>query len=134
MTLQISHKEEVRKLESILMGLEQVQVETVHTFHAGMYCRTVYTPKGLVLVGVEIKVPTIVFFDGVGSVFTAGEWVKISGSMLFRGESGRKQVFISEEDCTISMVFPTKATTIEEAEKEFTDEYDMLMTNRLGEK
>jgi hypothetical protein len=44
--------------------------------------------------------------------------------------AGRKQVFVSRSTVTITMLFPTLARTVEEAEAEFTDEAAGLLSRR----
>ena len=41
-----------------------------------------------------------------------------------------KQIFISKTPVIITMTFPTSAKTIEEAEREFTDEHELLLSRR----
>jgi hypothetical protein len=61
----------------------------------------------------------------------AGEnWMELEGYNVLPASAGRKQVFVSVSDVVITMVFPTKATTVEAAEAEFTDEAAMLLSRK----
>ena len=57
-----------------------------------------------------------------------GRTVRLKGTHIFRASAGRRQIFVAYEDTTISMSFATKAKTLLEAEAEFTDETDLLMS------
>ena len=53
-----------------------------------------------------------------------------SGYSVLKGMDGRRQVFSAFEDTYITMFFASNASTVEEAEKEFTDEWQLLTNNR----
>ena len=57
-----------------------------------------------------------------------GRTVRLKGTHIFRASAGRRQIFVAYEDTTISMSFATRAKTLLEAEAEFTDETDLLMS------
>lgn len=121
----------VANLEKMILGLPQVKIHTHHVIHAGMYARTIVIPAGVVLTGALVKRPTLLMV--IGDVLVSRgdeEGVRITGSAVIPASAGRKQVFIAHADTTVTMVFPTQATTIEQAESEFTDDTDMLMSRR----
>ncbi len=94
-----------------------------------MYVRTARVPAGVVLVGAQIKVPTVLIVSGDADVWTGEVWHHLSGHSVLSGEAGRKQLFVTRSAVEMSMVFPTRATTVAEAEAEFTD--DHLMGEQL---
>lgn len=120
----------VRALETEVAKLPQVELETTHTFHAGMYARTIKIPKGVMITGALIKIATILICVGEGVVYTAEGSKEYSGYNVFSAMAHRKQAFLASEDTYLTMLFPTKSSTIAEAEAEFTDEVDLLLTNR----
>lgn len=124
----------VREAESKLLAMPQVDIPTQHSFHAGMYARTVTIPAGVAITGALIKIPTLLIVNGRCEVFTGGEVVELSGYNVIQASANRKQVFLAHEDTTLTMLFPTTATTIEQAENEFTDEADMLQTRQAENK
>ncbi|HEV8493045.1 MAG TPA: hypothetical protein VGR76_12280 [Candidatus Angelobacter sp.] len=113
-----------------MMELEQVPIVTEHVLHAGMYSRTITMPPGTPLVGALIKIPTLVITVGDGCVFVNGKWKQVRGYQVIPGCKGRKQAFYSTGPLVITMVFPTKARTVAEAEAEFTDEAALLLSRR----
>ena len=121
----------VRRLEDELIGMPQVDIETKHTFHAGMYARTITIPAGVVLTGALIKLPTIVIVEGDCTVFVGGDQPsRLVGYHVLQAAAGRKQVFMAHRNTHVTMMFPSAAQTVEDAENEFTDEAHRLLSRR----
>lgn len=118
----------VSRLESGLREMEQVPIQTTHHFHGGMYSRTIRIPKGVVITGALIRIPTLLIASGHVTVYAGGDPFELVGYNVLPGSAGRKQVFIAHEDTDLTMVFPSQAKTVEEAEEEFTAECDLLMS------
>lgn len=129
-SMDVAAIDQVRALEDAAMKMPNVQLKTDHTFHAGVYTRTIFLPTGMMITGALIKIPTVVITSGSLIAYT-GEGLKpLEGYHVLQAEAGRKQAFVAGADSYITMIFATNATTIEEAEREFTDEYELLLTNR----
>lgn len=123
--------EMVRRIENVAETLPQVPILTDHRLHAGMYARTIYVPAGVMVTGALIKVPTILILHGNAIVYVGDDVpMHCVGYNVLTAAAGRKQAFVAETDICLTMIFPTKATTIEEAEEEFTDEAHRLLTRR----
>lgn len=124
----------VRRLEAELIGMPQVDIPTSHVFHGGMYARTIVIPAGVVLTGALIKVATLVIVNGDCTVFLGSEaQQRLFGYHVLPASEGRKQVFMAHADTHVTMVFPSDATTIEQAENEFTDEAHKLLSRRVDQ-
>jgi hypothetical protein len=120
--------DKVRQLETEVLKLPQVKVPTDHVLHAGMYCRTMLVPAGTILTGVLLKVKTILIIEGHFILLVGNKPQEIQGYNIFTGQANRKQAGIAITAANVSMIFPTKAKTIEEAEEEFTDEPHLLFS------
>lgn len=117
----------------LLLKAPQIDLVTEHVFHAGMYARTIRLPAGVALTGALIKIPTLLIVHGEADVLTEDGWAQIRGYGVFSGSAGRKQVFVTRGPVEMTMIFPTQARSVEEAEEEFTDEYEKLMSrNKTG--
>ncbi|NYT44594.1 hypothetical protein H0A64_07105 [Alcaligenaceae bacterium] len=126
--------DQVREFENVTRQCPQINVQTEHTLHAGMYARTIRLPAGVVLTGVLIKIPTTVIVHGICRVFTGERFMNLAGYHVIAAGAGRKQIFITQTDTVITMIFPSTAQTVEQAENEFTDEAHLLMSrNDSGE-
>ena len=117
-------------MESHLLGIEQVAIQTHHHFHAGLYSRTIRIPAGVMITGALIKIPTLLIVSGHVSVFIGGKSIELVGYHVVPGQAGRKQVFLAHADTDLTMTFATLAKTVEEAESEFTDQPTALMSRQ----
>ena len=122
--------EKVQRLETVALGMDQIPIKTDHHFHAGLYSRTIRIPAGVMITGALISIPTLLIVSGHSTVFVGGESIELCGYHVLPGQAGRKQVFIAHADTDLTMIFATQATTVEQAESEFTDEFDLLGSRR----
>lgn len=118
------------QVEAIIRECPQARIPTFQMIHGGVYTRTVKVPAGNVIASVFIKIPTTVIVVGAAKIFIGEEVIEVHGHNVLPAGKGRKQVFLAITDIFITMIFPTKAKTTEEAEAEFTDDVDDLMSRR----
>ncbi len=110
--------------------LPQAAVGTEHHLHAGVYSRTIHIPKGTLIIGTEMQCATQLVQYGHG-FFTDGNGTKeMHGYVVMEGLPHRQCAFLATEDTWATMFFATKATTVEEAEKEFCSDPKQLLTNQ----
>ena len=112
------------------LALPQLEVKTEHVIHGGMYSRTIKLDAGVVLVGALIKVSTMLVVSGKTAVFTGANWIELEGQHVIPARAGRKQIFVTRAETSITMTFRTDAKTVEQAEQEFTDEAELLMSRQ----
>lgn len=121
----------VAALEQRVLALPQIPIHTQHVLHAGMYARTITIPAGVVLTGALVKRATLLVVSGDVIVSRGDdEGLRITGVAVLPASAGRKQAFATYADTTVTMVFPTSAATVEEAEAEFTDDTELLFSRR----
>lgn len=121
----------VRALEEhSLAHMPQVDIETTHSLHAGCYARTIRIPANVMLTGALMKIPTLLVFSGDADVIVGDHSERLTGYHVLEGAADRKTAFIAYADTWLTMSFATQATTVEEAEREFTDEYERLMSRK----
>ena len=122
---------QIKSLCSVLeRDFPQAKIETEHLFHAGMYARTVWMPAGSVVVGARIKIQTILILNGHVRMKTGENWEELAGYCVLSGAAGRRGIVVVLEDTVATMIFPTNAKTVEEAEQQFTDEFEELGTRK----
>lgn len=124
--------DKVRELEALTRELPQVEIATDHVLHGGMYARTITIPAGVLLTGVFIRVPTLLVFDGNATVNAGDEPVTLAGYHVLAASAHRRQAFVAHADTRLTMVFATQATSVAEAEAEFTDEAHLLFSRKPG--
>jgi hypothetical protein len=117
----------VSQFADVLRQLPQTSFVTEHLLHAGMYTRTVRLPPDTAAAAVLIKVPTVLIFVGSARVYSDDEVIYVEGYSVLPGSAGRKIAFVTHTEVAMSMMFPTTVTTVDEAQKQFTDEYELLV-------
>lgn len=118
--------DKVRQLEERVLRLPQVDIETQHVFHAGIYARTIMVPAGVVATGTLIKRSTTLIVCGNAIVFIGDKTLELNGYYVLPASANRKQAVFAKSDTYLTMMFATDATTVEDAEAEFTDEVEFL--------
>lgn len=123
----------IAEIERRMRERPQIHPPMEHVLHAGMYARTCRLDAGVAIVSVLIKIPTLLIVCGAAHVFAGDRWYQIEGYQCMAAAAGRKQIYVTERPTEITMVFPSQAGTVEEAESEFTDEAEALLSRRQGE-
>lgn len=118
----------VKEIETALLTLEQIKLTTHHVINNGVYYRTIRLNGGEAIVGALIKIPTTVIISGHMRVHIGSKVITVDGYEVIPAKANRKQVMYALSDCTVTMCFATNATTVEEAEDEFTDESSRLIS------
>lgn len=116
----------VRAYELMAGELTQIPLETTHVIHAGMYARTVTIPAGVTITGAHVKRSTTLILQGEVLAYIGDETLHLTGYNVIAASPGRKQAFFAKSDVNLTMLFATQATTVEQAEAEFTDETHLL--------
>ncbi len=123
-TLQMVHEE--------LMRYQQIPIATEHVLHGGMYARTIRLEPGVVMEGSLIKRATLLIVNGSTSLIAGDEAMELEGYNVLPGCAGRKQLFVTRGCVEMTMIFPTQAKTVEEAENEVFAEAELLMSRSDG--
>jgi hypothetical protein len=112
----------IAAIEDFIRALPQEDVRTRHVLHGGMYARTIRMRAGKVCFNVLIRIPTLLVVSGHCRIHTGDGVFEIKGHCVLPCSPGRKNVAYALSDTDFTMVFPTTAQTVEEAEDEFTDD------------
>ncbi len=116
--------------EKLLTEGEPCEIATEHHIHAGVYSRTIRVPAGAALTSVIVKCPTQFIGSGDFTLTDGATGKRFKGYHVFDGAAPRVAGIVAHSDCAFTMLFATNAKTVEEAEKEFTDETDRLVTSK----
>jgi hypothetical protein len=130
-SMSIAAIDKVRALEEITRELPQENIMTWHVLHGGVYSRTIQIKADVILTGALVKVPTTLTIHGDVVVFVDDDRVRLTGYHVLPASAGRKQAFIAIADTMLTMAFRTDAKSIQQAEEEFTDDADQLMSRKL---
>lgn len=119
----------VRQVEAIAATKPQVSVNVNHFLFAGMYVRTCTIPPRVMITGALVKIPTILVVNGDVLIYIGVEEPKrVTGYHVLTAEANRKQIFVGIEPTELTMLFPSDAKTVKQAEEQFTDEWRLLTT------
>ena len=124
--------ESVRALESVLLQLPQIDLQTSHLFGGGMYARTILIPAGTVLTGALTECDNLSVVYGDITVTTDEGVRRLEGYNVLPAKAGAKRAGVAHADTYWTTVFRTDATTVVEAEDALTPEASMLQTRREG--
>lgn len=120
----------ISEVERRIRERPQIEIQTEHVMHGGIYARTVRLAAGMAIVGVQIKVPTVLIVNGDVLVVVGEEWKRMTGYHVLTGSVGRKGVFVALKPTELTMICASNAKTVEQAEADFTDETESLLSRR----
>lgn len=120
--------EKINRVEAKMRSMPQIHLQTEHVFHAGMYARTVRLAARVALTSVLIKVPTMIVIHGTCRVYAGDAWRDLEGFHVIPASAGRKMIYVTAKPTEITMIFPSNAKSVEEAEREFTDDSELLLS------
>lgn len=125
-----STPEAIEKVSRLTVAMRErlpaVPFITEHLLHAGIYTRTVRLPANTLVAAVLFKRTTTLIISGSCDVWSNDEITPVDGYTVVPCAAGRKIALITRSAIAASMSFPSNAKSAEDAEKEFTDEYDQL--------
>lgn len=121
-------RQRVENLQREISKLPQYEPKTTHTFHAKMYCREVWRPAGVLVVGkVHKKEHFYLIVSGTVAITTDDGVQLVTGPHLLCSTPGTKRAVYAETDALCMTFHVVDAKTIEDAEAELveTDANDM---------
>lgn len=122
--------EQVRRLESQLLAMPQVDLQTQTLLHGGMCARTILVPAGVALTGALTRKANVCVVIGDITVTTDEGTKRLTGFHVLPAAGGLKRAGFAHADTFWVTVWPTEAACAEDAEDDMTDESDMLQTRR----
>lgn len=122
--------EEVRRVEAVEAAKPQVKLDYDIKLYAGVYVRTVFVPAGVQITGALVKNATLLIIVGDVVIGLGDQEVRVMGFATLPAAAYRKQIFKAIAGTYITMIFATDAESEEEAEREFTDEVDLLASRK----
>ena len=112
-------REKIIAVENQLMLLPLVEMELNHSFHGGVYLRTLYAPKGTLMTSYIYRVPQQnLISKGVVSYRSEVLGGKITGPAKFCADAGSKRVVYCHTDMVWTTILKTDCTTVEDVERE----------------
>jgi hypothetical protein len=121
---------QVQKLshEVSKMTDKHIPVYTDHVVHGGMYYRTLHIPPNSLVCGVLIKKPTALLINGDLTVYLDMDAHRFTGHTVLPAFAGRQTAVYAHAETFATLMMRTDAETVEEAERDMTDDYEMLQS------
>jgi hypothetical protein len=126
---------ELQVIDELRLAMErcpQIDMPTEHILHGGMYARSIRMAPGDVVLGALILVPTLIVLNGSVSVLVGNRAVDYQGYNVIPGAAGRQSMFFAHSSLELTMIYPTRAKTVDEAEEEIFNQPDMLVSRKAG--
>ena len=115
-------QQRVEKLQVEVSKLPQYEPQTKHTFHGGMYCREVWRPAGVLVIGkVHKKEHFYVIMYGTVSITTDDGVRSITGPCILNSMPGTKRAVYAETDALCVTFHRVDSATLEAAETELVE-------------
>jgi hypothetical protein len=124
--------ETVRRMERAILELPQVDLQTRHLVHGGMYARTILVPAGCALTGALTNAANVCIVSGDITVTTDDGPRRLRGYHVLPAQPGFKRAGIAHADTYWTTLVATELTDVTEIENAFTDEAELLQTRRPG--
>lgn len=122
--------ERVRELEAHLMTLPQVDLQTDHLVHGGMYARTILIPAGTILTGALTNQDNVCVVHGDITVTTDEGTRHLVGFNVLPARKGAKRAGVAHADTWWTTIWTTELNDITAIEDSLTDEAELLQTRR----
>lgn len=116
----------MRDLDALMAAQPQVEVRVDHLLHAGMYARTCFLPADVLASGTVLRRATVLVIHGDVTIFTGTDSARLTGFHVLPGLRGRKALFKTHAETQMTMVLPSAAQSVDEAELDITDEPQLL--------
>jgi hypothetical protein len=121
----------VRALESALLQMPQVDLQTSHVVHGGLCARTILIPAGTVLTGALTAKDNVCVICGDITVTTDAGPQRLTGFHVIPANAGAKRVGIAHADTWWTTLHRTELTDIKAIEDEMTPEAAQLQTRQV---
>ncbi|MFM0261868.1 hypothetical protein [Paraburkholderia sediminicola] len=116
----------LRDLDALMLAQPQVEIRLDHLLHAGLYARTCHLPADVLASGAVLRRATVLVISGDVTIFTGNDSARLKGFHVLPGLRGRKALFRTHAETQMTMVLPSDAQSVSEAELEITDEPQSL--------
>jgi len=117
----VTTREKVIALESLMKEQPQLELKVEHYFSPGVYARELHIPAGTILTGkIHKNVQLNILIKGDMSVLTENGVKRVQAPFTVVSPAGTKRIAYAHEDCVWTTILGTDQTDPEEIEKLFT--------------
>ena len=115
-------REQIDRLQSEMVKMPQVELQTEHFFSPGMYCRRVFRPAGTLIVG-KIHKKDHFFLCAKGEIiaWTENGMKRLQAGDIVESEPGTKRVTLATQDSIGVTIHKTDETDLDKIEEELVE-------------
>ena len=119
---EVPTREQIDRLQSEMVKMPQVELQTEHYFVPGMYCRRVFRPAGTLIVGKVHKHPHF-FLCAKGEIiaWTEKGMRKLQAGDVVECQPGTKRVTLATQDSIGVTIHKTDETDLDKIEVELVE-------------
>ena len=119
---------EIAALHERMLAVDQVEIRHKETLAYGLYTRTIFIPKGVLLLGKIHKKPCVnIVLSGDISIATETGEIRAQAGYMVTSPAGMQKVGFAHEDTVFVNVFRTDVQNIEQVEEDLIAEnYEAL--------
>ena len=125
-------KDPVLALQGELGKLPQVDLQTAHLTHGGMYARTIFIPAGVALTGAKTNIANICIVSGDITVSTDTGVVRLTGYHVIPANAGFRRAGFAHADTYWTTLLHTEMDDLQAIEDAMTDQSATLQTRTLA--
>ena len=115
-------RQRVEQLQFEVSKLPQYEPQTKHTFHGGMYCREVWRPAGVLVIGkVHKKEHFYLVASGTLAITTDDGVQEVTGPHLLCSKPGTKRAVYAHTDAVCMTFHRVESDNVEDAEIELVE-------------
>lgn len=112
-------RSKIMVVEEQLKLLPDVEMELTHSFHGGVYLRTLAAPKGTLMTSYIYRVPQQnLISKGIVSYRSEVMGGKIVGPFRFSADAGSKRIIYCHTDMVWTTIVRTDCTNVADVERE----------------
>ena len=121
-------REDIERLQSAMLNLPQLELETEHYFADGMYCRWLFRPAGCTIVG-KVHKREHFYIVVSGEVTISGDGIpeRVKAPRIFVSKPGTKRAVYAHEPSVCITVHRTDSRDLDEIERELIEEDPMAL-------
>ena len=128
----LTERQKVDRLESFILQMPQVDLQTTHALSGCVYARTIFIPAGTVLTGAVHKKDHINVVHGDISVSTDDGMKRITGYHVLPTKAGMKRHGFAHGDTHWTTLCETQLDEVEAIENELVEDAEKLQTRQAG--
>ena len=128
----LSERERIEQLESLILQVPQVDLNTTHALSGFVYARTIFIPAGTVLTGAVHKKDHINVMFGDITVSTDDGMQRLTGYHVLPTKAGAKRAGFAHADTHWTTLCHTQLEEVEAIENELVEDAERLQTRQAG--